>query len=157
MRLATFVVAALLLLAPARGMAQDRHGFWLNGALGYGSLGCEDCGSREVGLSGGLFLGVTRCQYVLLVFGTTGFYKDQVCPSLTVGTLDARLRLYTSRRSGFFLTTGLGLSTIHASIGGLGSATETGVGFMLGLGYDIPLNEGLSLTPFWNGFAVRSG
>lgn len=28
-----------------------REGFWFNAGLGYGSLGCDGCGSREGGLS----------------------------------------------------------------------------------------------------------
>ena len=40
--------------------------------------------------------------------------------------------------------------------GDFGSASETGPGLMLGLGYDIRVGSSLSLTPFWNGFAVRT-
>ena len=150
------IVAMWLLVAPTRGAAQERHGFWFNGGLGYGSLGCEDCGSRESGLSGGLSLGGTLSPNLLLGVGTTGWYKDEGGANLTVGTLDARLRWYPSTTGGFFLTTGLGVGSISASADGFGSASETGVGFMLGLGYDIRVGSGLSLTPFWNGFAVRT-
>ena len=47
-----------------------RDGFWLNVGLGYGSLGCEDCGSREGGLSGGLALGGAVSPRVLLGVGS---------------------------------------------------------------------------------------
>ena len=150
------VVGLWLLIAPVPSAAQERHGFWFNGGLGYGSLGCEDCGSREGGLSGGLSLGGTLSPKLLLGVGTTGWYKDEGRASLTVGTLDARLRWYPSTTGGFFLTTGLGVGSIRASVDGFGSASETGVGLMLGLGYDIRIGGGLSLTPFWNGFAVRT-
>jgi hypothetical protein len=73
-----------------------------------------------------------------------------------VGTLDARVRFYTSETGGFFLTGGLGLGTISAAVSGLGSGSETGVGLVLGLGYDFRVGNNLSLTPFWNGFAVRT-
>jgi hypothetical protein len=156
MRRSMLFVGVWLLIAPMPGAAQERHGFWFNGGLGYGSLGCEDCGSREGGLSGGLSLGGTLSPKLLLGVGTTGWYKDVGGASLTVGTLDARLRWYPSRTGGFFLTTGLGVGSIRASADGFGSASETGVGFMLGLGYDIRVGSGVSLTPFWNGFAVRT-
>jgi hypothetical protein len=42
------------------------------------------------------------------------------------------------------------------AVDGFGSASETGAGVMLGLGYDIRIGSSLSLTPFWNGFAVRT-
>lgn len=132
MRLAACVSVAFLVLTPVAGMAQDRHGFWFNGGPGYGSLGCDNCGSREGGLSGGLSLGGTLSPHVLLGVGTSGWYKEEFGVALTVGTLDARLRFYPSRTGRFFLTTGLGLGTIHASISGLAGDTETGVGFMLG-------------------------
>lgn len=146
----------LLAAVPLAATAQERHGFWFNGGLGYGSLGCEDCGSREGGLSGGLSLGGTLSPHLLLGVGTTGWYKEESGVSLTTGTLDARLRLYPSSTGGFFLTGGFGIGRISVDAGGFGSASETGPGLMLGLGYDIRVGNSLSLTPFWNGFAVRT-
>ena len=148
--------AVLLLVGAGSLQAQERHGFWFNGGLGYGSLGCDDCGSREGGLSGGLSLGGTLSPKFLLGVGTTGWTKSEDGATLTSGTVDARVRFYPSRTGGFFLTGGLGLGTIHVSADGFGSDTQTGVGAMLGLGYDIRVGTGLSLTPFWNGFAVRN-
>ena len=88
--------------------------------------------------------------------GTTGWTKDDNGATLTSGTLDARIRFYPSRTGGFFLTGGLGVGMIHVSVDGFGSDTQTGFGAVLGLGYDIRVGSGLSLTPFWNGFAVRN-
>ena len=133
-----------------------RRGFWFNVGLGYGSLGCDNCGDRVGGLSGGISLGGTISQHVLLGIGTTGWYKSQDGVTLTVGTLDARIRVYPSATGGFFLTAGLGLGSISASAGGFGSASETGAGAMFGLGFDIRVGDKVSLTPFWNGFAVRA-
>jgi hypothetical protein len=47
--------AATITPAPTENR-HSRRGFWISGGLGYGSLGCEDCGGRERGLSGGLQL-----------------------------------------------------------------------------------------------------
>ena len=135
---------------------QTRQGFWFNGGFGYGSLGCQDCDGRASGLSGGLSLGGTLSQKVLLGVGTTGWYKSESGATLTVGTVDARARLYTSSTTGFFLTAGVGVGTISADVAGLGSGSETGVGVVLGLGYDIRIGTNVSLTPFWNGFAIKS-
>lgn len=133
-----------------------REGFWFSGGLGFGSLGCTDCTERSNGLSGGLSGGATLSERVLLGVGTTGWYRSEDGVSLGVGTLDARLRVYPSLSSGFFVTGGAGLGTINASVSGLGSARENGVGMMLGLGWDIRVAPKVSLTPFWNGFAVRT-
>ena len=135
---------------------QTRQGFWFSGGLGYGSLGCDNCDGREGGLSGGLSLGTTLSPHFLLGVGTTGWSKEEFGDRLTVGTVDARVRYYPSTTGGFFLTGGLGWGTIHASVSGLGSASENGLGMIAGLGYDIRVASNFSLTPFWNGFAVRT-
>ena len=131
------LLIGLLLLATATAttaaQAQERHGFWFNGGLGYGSLGCENCGSREGGLSGGISLGGTLSPHWLLGVGTTGWTKEDGGIRLTTGTVDARVRFYPSRTGNFFLTGGLGVGEIRAS--GFGaSASETGWGAVLGLG-----------------------
>src|SRR5690349_23877711 len=123
-----FLLLIALLLVPASAHAQERHGFWFNGGLGWGSLGCDNCDGREGGSSGGLSLGGTLSPKFLLGVGTTGWTKDEGGARLTTGTLDARMRFYPSVTGGFFLTAGLGVGTIHASIDGFGSDTETGFG-----------------------------
>jgi hypothetical protein len=133
-----------------------RQGFWFNAGLGYGSLGCDGCGSREGGLSGGLQLGGSLSQKVLLGGGTSGWTKDQGGATLSVGTLVALIRFYPSSTGGFFLLGGLGLGTIYAKVDGFGDDTETGGGALLGLGYDLRVGSNVSLTPFWNGFAVKT-
>jgi len=136
--------------------SQTRQGFWFNVGLGYGSLGCQDCSGRTGGLSGGLSLGGTLTPKLLLGVGTTGWRKSENGATLTVGTLDARVRYYPSATGGFFLTGGLGLGSIGANASGFGSASETGVGLMLGLGVDLRIGNSLSVTPFWNGFAINT-
>jgi hypothetical protein len=148
---------AVLTAVPASAQhPQVRQGFWFSGGLGYGSLGCDNCDGRIGGLSGGLSLGGTLSDHWLLGVGTTGWYKSEGGTALTVGTLDARVRFYTSATGGFFLTGGLGLGSIGASVDGYGSDSELGEGAMLGLGYDFRVGTNVSLTPFWNGFAVRT-
>ena len=153
---AAFVLLSLPGSISAQSRPHTREGFWFNVGLGYGSLGCDDCDGRTGGLSGGLSLGGTLSQKLYLGVGTTGWYKSEFGTTLTVGTLDARLRFYPSETGGFFLTGGLGVGSISADVSGLGSGSETGVGIVLGLGFDIRVGNNLSVTPFWNGFAVKT-
>lgn len=141
---------------PEAQYPQTRQGFWFNIGFGYGSLGCDNCSGREGGFTGGLSLGGTLSQKVLFGVGTAGWSKSEGGATLTVGTLDARIRFYPSATGGFFLTGGLGVGTISAALAGFGSSSVTGVGVVLGLGIDFRVGKNLSLTPFWNGFAVRS-
>jgi hypothetical protein len=128
-----------------------REGFWFSAGLGFGSLGCQDCIGREDGLSGGLSLGTAVGDRMLVGVGTTGFAKTVEGLTFSVGTLDARVRFYPSRTSGFFLNGGLGLGSVSYA-----GDSEFGVGVMLGLGWDIRLGKNVSLTPFWNGFAMSN-
>jgi hypothetical protein len=145
-------IALLVVSSPLNAQRpQTRDGFWFNIGLGYGSLGCDICDGREGGLSGGLSLGGTLSQKVLLGVGTAGWAKEFFGETLTVGTLDARIRFYPSATGGFFLTGGLGIGTIRYA-----GNNETGLGLLLGLGFDIRIGNNVSLTPFWNGYAVRS-
>ena len=140
---------------PAAPDASDeeprREGVWFSVGLGLGSLGCEECDGREAGLSGGLAVGGTLNQHVLLGVGTTGFARSFDGDVLSVGTLDGRIRVYPSRRSGFFLNGGVGLGSLSY----LGES-EWGLGVMLGLGWDIRVGRNVSITPFWNGSAMEN-
>jgi hypothetical protein len=154
-----FAVVAALAVSAASAKAQHkqvRDGFWFSGGLGYGSLGCDGCGSREGGLSGDISVGGTISPRFLLGVGAAGWSKSEQGATLTVSTLDARVRFYPSRTGGFFVTGGLGLGTVRGSVSGFGSATETGVGTILGLGWDIRVARNTSITPYWNGFAMKN-
>jgi hypothetical protein len=136
------------------GGKHSRQGFWFNVGLGYGSFGCRDCNDRTGSASGGLALGGTISQKVLLGVGTNGWTKSENGATLTVSTLAAVIRFYPSATGGFFLLGGLGVGVIRGEVSGLGSETQTGLGALLGLGWDIRVGRNVSLTPFWNGFAA---
>jgi hypothetical protein len=159
LRAAAVAALVLAVLSPRAASAQHpqvRQGFWFSGGMGYGSLGCQDCNGREGGLSGGLALGGTLSQKLLIGAGTNAWTKDEGGAQLTVATLTALVHFYPSATGGFFLTGGLGIGQVHAELAGFGSATETGFGALLGLGYDFRVGNNVSLTPFWNGFATSS-
>ena len=138
------------------GRPQTREGFWFNGGLGYGWLGCQGGFGREGGFSGGLSAGGAVSPRVLLGVGTSGWYKSVDGVTLTGGTLDGRIRFYPVLRSGFFLTGGLGLGNLSLGVNGFGSETEYRVGALFGVGWDLRVGRNVSLTPFYNGFAVQT-
>jgi len=156
------VAAATSLTAPGRAEAQNaqtRNGFWIQLGLGYGTLGCQDCLDREGGASGMLALGGTLNQHWLLGMASNAWTKSENNATLTVSTVTALVRFYPSVTSGFFLNGGVGVGRVEASASGFGvtfTASETGGGAMLGLGWDLRVGSNVSLTPFWNGFAMSS-
>ena len=159
MRFAAAAALGFALALPATGSAQykqTRQGFWFHVGLGYGTLGCKNCSGRTGGLSGELQFGGTLSQKVQLGVGTNGWTKSENGATLTVATLTALIRFYPSATGGFYLLGGLGIGTISASASGFGGSSETGAGAVLGLGYDIRVGRNVSLTPFWNGFAMNS-
>ena len=139
------------------GQYAPRHsGFWFSAGLGYGSLGCQNCGSREGGASGNLSLGGTLSQNWLLGVSSNTWFKSQSGSTLTVNAFTAAMRFYPSATGRFFLIGGLGLGTVSANVSGVGSGSQTGFGALLGLGYDVRMGPKVSLTPYWNGFAMSS-
>ncbi|MGH7446898.1 MAG: hypothetical protein ACREK1_08365, partial [Longimicrobiales bacterium] len=157
-QVAVLTVGVLMLALPSAAdaqMPQARDGFWFNAGLGYGSLGCEDCESREGGLSGGLSLGTTLSSKLLVGVGTTAWTKEEDGARLTAGTLTALVRFYPSASGGLFFVGGLGLGSVEASFGGI-SARENGGAAVLGLGYDYRFRPNMSITPFWNGAGISA-
>jgi len=119
-------------------------------------LGCQDCFDREGGFSGGLSAGTSISPRVLLGVGTSSWYKSKDGVAMSTGTFDARMRFYPLIRSGFFLTGGLGLGYASVSDSQFGRDTESGVGALFGLGWDIRVGRNVSVTPFYNGFAMQN-
>ena len=77
-------------------------------------------------------MGTAIGNRVLFGVGTTGFAKEVLGEALSVGTLDARIRFYPVKTSGFFMNAGAGLGTLLYA-----GDSELGFGMMLGLGWDI--------------------
>lgn len=133
------------------GRPHTREGFWIGFGLGAGSLGCDSCdGERATGFSGNVKLGGTVNSRVLLGAETNGWYKSEDGVTLNYGNLSAVVYFYPSATGGFYLKGGLGLATASVDLGGFGSASETGSGAVLGLGYDARVGKNFSLTPYLN-------
>lgn len=140
----------------AQKNAQTRKGFWFNGGLGYGSLGCDGCNSRTSAVSWDVSLGGTIGPKAIVGVGTAGWTKSQLGATLTVATVDLRARFYPATKSGFFLTGGVGVGSVSTALSGVAAGSETGLAILIGLGYDIRVASNVSVTPFWNGFAART-
>ena len=155
------VVASLFFVTTAeaqKGSARQasvHQGWWFSGGLGMGSLGSDNGTSRETGLTGDIAVGYTLSPKWLIGVGSSGWSKSEDGGRLTVATLDARVRFYPSTTGGFFLTGGIGGASMTASVGGI-SATENGGGAIFGLGYDYRIARNASITPYWNGFAIKT-
>lgn len=150
----SFLALTTLLLLPGTLTAQHpntREGFWFNIGAGYGSFGCDDCGTRENGFSGQVSLGGTINKKLLLGVSSNGWTKSESGVTLTMGSLAAAAKFYPSEIGAFHLTGGLGIATLDLGIRGFGNETETGVAVLLGLGYDFRVGKNVSISPFWNG------
>jgi hypothetical protein len=127
----------------------ERSGFFIGLGLGYGSLDitCDGCEvDREGGLSGYFKLGGAVSSQVLLGVESNGWYKSEEGTSITFGTLTGSVYLYPSPAANFYLRGGAGLATFAVE----DFDTETGFGWSVGLGYDIPIGRKSALTPFAN-------
>jgi hypothetical protein len=150
------VVASLAAATTAQAQkAPTRQGFWFSGGLGMGSLGCDNCDSRENSVTGDISLGGTLSPRWLLGVGTSGWSKSEQGGRLTVATLDARVRFYPWVTGGFFLTGGIGAAQERVSVGNA-SVSENGYGALVGIGYDYRIARNASVTPYWNGFGMKS-
>ena len=117
--------------------------------MGLGSL-CPSLDECLRGFSGGLSFGATVNPHVVFGIGTTGFYREIFGTTGTVGTLDARIRVYPWLSSGAFFTGGAGLGSVSVD-----DETRFGLGLVPGFGWDIRVGRNVSLTPYYNWFFVR--
>ena len=140
--LAALGLTAVSIAVPQR--AQVRKGFWIGLGLGYGSLGisCQSCNiGREGALSGYLKLGGTVSPKLLIGGETNGWTQgDEVA-----GNASLAAYYYPKVEGGLFLRGGLGLATYQR-----GSSDATGLGAVVGVGYDVRVGRNFSITPVAN-------
>lgn len=161
-KIAAIALIAVVAAAPRQALAQDageanahvRSGFWFNGGLAYGTLGCGDCTDREGGMTANLTFGGTLSQKVLLGGSSRAWRKSENGITLTASAVTGTIRFYPSETGGFYLLGGLGVGTVDVGISDLGDASETGGAAVLGLGLDIRISDNVSLTPYLNGVGI---
>ncbi|HEV7367353.1 MAG TPA: hypothetical protein VGN76_16020 [Gemmatimonadales bacterium] len=140
-----------------------RRGPWVNLGLGFGTVNCADfCSS--VAPAAEVAAGWAVSPQLSLGVGIVGWTKDGPTGEyegarlrLTVGSVDFRARFYPQRDAGFFLTGGLGLGITRLSDERGFGHTQTGAGFLAGLGCDLWMNPHMSLTPFADFSTTRAG
>ena len=156
MRKVLVSVFVAVALAPGLAMAQQaqtREGFFFSTGAGYGSmgLGCDGCDGyeRQGGLSGYLALGGAVSPNVLLGVELDGWYTGADGDQRALGTLSAAAWFYPMAAQGLFLKGGLGASTMIGSYRVLDDDTtgESGLGLLVGAGYDVRIGGNTSLTP----------
>ena len=135
--------------AQANPPQQSRNsGFWIGVGLGYGSLGCGDCGGERSGaLASSLRLGGTVSPKVRVGVSSDSWI-DSSDGVLTANNLSAVVTFFPKPTGGFHLTGGLGLATVTE--GGFDGSAEVGAGGIVGIGYDAAVGGKFSLTPYVN-------
>jgi len=159
------LIASLLVLATAAAAAQmvapvsartpkRGGGLWLDVGAGYGHLRltCVNCptvvaaNGRAVTVSAGY----TPARNVLLGLQAQQWSSSGGSPGQRVSSIFAVVQWYPWPTTGFFMRAGNGIvrgPVGSQAAGAPSSSTEgTGVGFALGLGYDVKLSRRLGLT-----------
>jgi hypothetical protein len=152
---AVLAIASAFAMPSTLSAQNARQGFWFNGGLGYGSLGCQDCTERANGFSGGLALGGTISSKVLLGVGTNGWTREEDGVRLSAGTLTAQIRFYPWSAGNFYMLGGIGVGSMDLQMDGF-TVTETTAGAILGVGYDFRVGSKFSLSPYWNGVGLSN-
>ena len=104
--------------------------------------------SRQGGVTGFVKLGGAPSRTLLIGAALNGWAHSDGSATETMANVSASLYLYPRRRSGFFVTGGVGLSNYH--INSTPSWDGTGWGFTAGAGYDLRFGRDVSLTPVVN-------
>jgi opacity protein-like surface antigen len=161
MRLAILLLATLA-VAPASAQAPHAAsprpskrggGLWLDAGFGYGylSLTCANC-SSEVAASGTavtVSAGFTPARNVLLGVQAQQWWSTRAELGQKESSLLVVVQWYPWPATGFFLRAGNGIVRgpgSQAANAPFASTQGTGVGFALGLGYDVKMNRRLGVT-----------
>ena len=99
----------------------------------------------RTGVTGFVKLGGAPSRSLLIGAALNGWAHSDGSATETMANVTASLYLYPQRRSGFFVTGGIGLATYH--INSTPSWDGTGWGFTAGVGYDLRFGRDVSLTP----------
>lgn len=157
MRTAIAIIATTLALsATARDALaqrpQTRQGVNVSFGLGGGSAGirCDGCTrGREGGNLFYLNIGGTITPRLTIGGELNGFGRTSNEEDLTIAAVMAVGHFYPRATSGFFVTTGVGLTnTLIENRLDRTSVTASGFGVEAGLGYDVRLGRNFSLSPY---------
>jgi hypothetical protein len=141
--------------------SSDREGYSLSLGLGGGSsgvtcAGCDD--SRETGASGYFRIGKGMSPTLILGAELNGWNKTENLQSARTGMVSAIAQWYPSVTNGFFAKAGLGVgrtTLTDKSVTPTDKLESTGLGYQLGMGYDIGIARRWSITPYMNYLATN--
>lgn len=160
------VIAGLLTLlafaafagaASADPYPQERRGFMIGGNLGGGSAAVSSTGGgmsvssqREPGVAGNFRLGWGVSPYLTLGMESNGWTKSSGGTTVNFGVGAFTATYYPNPAQGFYMRAGIGGGTQKMMVTENNVsvvATESGVGFTGGLGYEMRLGRKWSLGP----------
>ena len=158
-RFRLLAVAAVILMwtGPLDAQNRGRNGVWgsLGAGIGLGGFSCSSCvqGSSTGGFVAFLGLGTPVNRHIHLSVEADGWFKNKDGNQIRLMMIGGVIQWYPERR-GFFLKGGLGFSSAQSdqftTSGGTASVSQTGMGFILGLGLDKQLGDNVSLTGMIN-------
>ena len=156
-------IAAALLLASVSALGAQatsvRQGLWVGAGIGRGSarLSCQICRSgRDGGTSGYLRAGTTLSPAVLLGLEGTAWYHSDAGVDQLLASLQAVVYLYPRPGSGFYVKTGIGLSSFSAK-DNQDEVSSHALAGQVGVGYEVPMGQSLSIVPFANFLGSTGG
>jgi hypothetical protein len=128
------------LLLDKNGKPVYRTGLWfaLGGGGGTMGIGCEGCTTERLGgLTGQAAVGATLSPQILLGLEGNGWIKTEGEGYMTLGQLALVSQLYPTRTSGLFVKGGVGTGRVNVEPVGEDAATESGLSFIAGLGWEM--------------------
>lgn len=153
------VVLTLLVTAPTDARAQEstRRGPFVGLGVGYGSFGCETCGTRNSSPAGYVKVGVSLGPRVRQALELSAWTKSEEGDRITHGNLSVIVQVYPLTVRGLFIKGGAGFSRLVVKQAGAPrSSSDAGLGLTGGLGYDIPIGGDFAISPYgsyqWGSF-----
>ena len=149
-----------------------RHGFWLEGSLGWGEEQYKFANDPYTETLGkptfGLRLGGTVGPHLRLGgewniwsnnYQNLDDLNNPVDVNETLNAILAIARVYPTKGLGLFAKGGVGLGITHAGVEFGNSTTETGLAYSAGLGWEIKLGKEIFFTPavdwYWSSYEQR--
>lgn len=154
------VMMMLVSAGTTRADAQraDRSGLWGGLGLGLGSARstCSVCAGRATGPAAQVRVGGTISPTVLVGVQASGWFKNAEADDRSNLMLTALVTLYPWRDKGLYLEGGIGAYR-YIEADTTEELMTQGLALHIGVGFDVHIGRGLSLSPFAAVVASGSG
>ena len=163
MRLPALVVLmAWATAGSAAAQSPVAQGTWGSLSAGVGSMNCETCTARTTGFSAELRVGRALSRSVYVAVATDVWMGSVTTTSSSgssyggelAGTVIPIVQIYPNPELRLFLSGGVGFG-LAGEPGSLGRV-NTGLGTIIGLGYDFPTRGNANISAFLNSVGMRS-